>query len=116
MDVEVPEVPEVAPVPLPTAAAIAQAGLACETLADGIVAIHGCGSLFVFDLGRSRYQRLPRGADAHWALQYGSWSALAELVLDADGGFTVQPGEGGGPRVRSHVHGPGCPCERRAHD
>jgi hypothetical protein len=115
-------VPEDAPVmttlasrALPTPDAITAAGLACETLADGVLALHGCGSLFVVDLTRSRFQRLPRSSDPRHALRYGSWVPLAELVLESDGTFTVQPGEGGGPRVRSHTHGDGCPCERRTH-
>lgn len=100
--------------PLPTPAALADAGLACETITDGVLAIHGCGSLFVVDLTHARFQRLPRSSDPWHAFQYGSWVPLAELVLESDGTFTLQPGDGGGPRVRSHTHGAGCPCERRA--
>jgi hypothetical protein len=81
-----------------------------DCLDDGVLAIDGCGSLFLFDLVHARFQRLPRGSDAARAARYGSWLPLRELVLDADGTFTVEPGEGGGPRVRSHAHGVGCWC------
>jgi hypothetical protein len=84
-----------------------------DCLDDGVLAIEGCGSLFLFDLVHARFQRLPRGSDAARAARYGSWTALHELVLDADGTFTVEPGPGGGPRVRSHAHGAGCGCMRR---
>jgi hypothetical protein len=81
-----------------------------DCLDDGVLAIDACGSLFLFDLVHARFQRLPRGSDAARAVRYGRWLALRELVLDADGTFTVEPGEGGGPRVRSHAHGAGCGC------
>ena len=81
-----------------------------DCLDDGVLAIDGCGSLFLFDLVHARFQRLPRGSDAARAARYGSWLPLRELVLDADGTFTVEPGAGGGPRVRSHAHGVGCSC------
>jgi hypothetical protein len=80
---------------------------------DGVLTIEGCGSLFLFDLVQRRFQRLPRGSDAARASRYGRWLPLHELVLDADGTFTVDPGDGA-PILRSHVHGAGCPCERRA--
>jgi hypothetical protein len=81
-----------------------------DCLDDGVLAIDSCGSLFLFDLVHARFQRLPRGSDAARAVRYGRWIALRELVLDADGTFTVEPGEGGGPRVRSHACGIGCSC------
>jgi hypothetical protein len=84
-----------------------------DCLDDGVLAIDGCGSLFLFDLVHARFQRLPRGSDASRAARYGSWLPLHELVLDADGTFTVEPGPGGGPRVRSHAHGAGCSCAAR---
>src|SRR3954451_23559458 len=84
-----------------------------DCLDDGVLAIDGCGSLFLFDLVHARFQRLPRGSDADRATRYGSWLPLQELVLDADGTFTVEPGPGGGPRVRSHAHGAGCSCAAR---
>ncbi|MCU1426545.1 MAG: hypothetical protein JWL83_545 [Actinomycetia bacterium] len=83
---------------------------ASECLDEGVLAIDGCGSLFLFDLVHSRFQRLPRGTDRWRALRYGSWLPLRELVLDADGTFIVEPGAGGGPRLRSHTHGTGCGC------
>jgi hypothetical protein len=79
-------------------------------LDDGVIAIDGCGSLFLFDLARARFQRLPRGCDPWRAARYGSWAPLDELVVEADGTIIVQPGPGGGPRVRSHAHGAGCAC------
>jgi hypothetical protein len=84
-----------------------------DCLDDGVLTIEGCGSLFLFDLVHDRFQRLPRGSDATRAARYGRWAPLHELVLEADGTFTVDPG-GGAPTLRSHVHGVGCPCERRA--
>jgi hypothetical protein len=81
-----------------------------DCLDDGVLAIDGCGSLFLFDLVHARFQRLPRGSDAARAVRYGKWLPLHELVLDADGTFTVEPGPGVGPRVRSHAHGAGCSC------
>jgi hypothetical protein len=84
-----------------------------DCLDDGVLTIEGCGSLYLFDLVHDRFQRLPRGSDAGRASRYGRWLPLHELVLDADGTFTVDPGDGA-PILRSHVHGVGCPCERRA--
>jgi hypothetical protein len=81
-----------------------------EYLDDGVLVIDGCGSLFLFDLVHGRFQRLPRGSDPWRAARYGSWLPLQEVVLDTDGTFTVEPSPGGGPRVRSHVHGVGCSC------
>jgi hypothetical protein len=86
-----------------------------DCLDDGVLVVVGCGSLFLFDLVHGRFQRLPRGSDPQWALRYGSWQPLQELVLEADGTFVVEPGAGGGPRVRSHAHGAGCGCARLEH-
>lgn len=95
------------------AAAVPHVPGPADCLDDGVLAIDGCGSLFLFDLVHARFQRLPRGSDAMRAVRYGSWAPLHELVLDADGTFTVEPGPGGGPRVRSHAHGAGCACAGR---
>jgi hypothetical protein len=81
-----------------------------DCIDDGMLAIEGCGSLFLFDLVHRRFQRLARGSDVRRAARYGRWLPLRELVLDADGTFTVEPAEGAGPRVRSHAHGLGCAC------
>ena len=94
----------------PRAAHDAHVPTPADCLDDGVLAIEGCGSLFLFDLVHARFQRLPRGSDQDRAVRYGRWSPLRELVLDADGTFTVEPGPGGGPRVRSHAHGAGCAC------
>src|SRR5690242_17209119 len=72
---------------------------ATQCLGDGVLAIDGCASLFLFDLVHSRFQRLPRGSDPWRALRYGSWLPLRELVLEADGTFTIEPGTGAGPRL-----------------
>ncbi len=105
---------------LPTPEEVRAAGeamnVATTYLADGVLSIDGCGSLFLFDLVHSRFQRLPRGSDAWRAMRYGSWLPLQELVLDADGTFIVEPGSGSGPRVRSHTHGVGCGCTAVAPD
>jgi hypothetical protein len=90
--------------------AVAPSPTPADCLDDGVLAIDGCGSLFLFDLVQHRFQRLPRGSDPRRATRYGRWLPLRELVLEADGTFTVEPGEGAGPRVRSHAHGAGCSC------
>jgi hypothetical protein len=94
----------------PRAAAEPHVPNPADCLDDGVLAIESCGSLFLFDLVHARFQRLPRGSDQDRAARYGRWLPLRELVLDADGTFTVDPGPGAGPRVRSHAHGVGCAC------
>lgn len=79
------------------------AGVALRTLAS-------CHSLWLFDLHRMRFQRVPRGSRLDVPVSSSEWTPYHRVDIDPSTGvFVVSLDEQGTKLLRSRVHLDSCP-------
>ena len=90
-------------------AAAGPAGAAVEVAGRRLRILESCNSRWLFDPGRMRFRRLPRGAGADVASMDGDWTEYHSFDLDlAAGMFVIGLNAEGTRLLRAWVHDDSC--------
>jgi hypothetical protein len=93
----------------PGVSAVSTLALEVELAGHMIRVLESCHSLWMFDVARLRFCRVPRGARLEHVLLEKDWTPYHQLEVDpATGGFAIALDEAATHLLRSWVHGDHC--------